>query len=125
VNELLRQAERTLAMGRLDEAEGLFQRALDQDPRSAIAALGLARVAGERGDEAGAYRLAGRAVRLDPANGAAIALLVRLREILAGRGEQVELPPALRGRDRAPSSGKGSNGSRPGLLRRLLGRRGG
>jgi len=125
VNELLQQAERTLAMGRLDEAERLFQRALDEDPRSAIAALGLARVAGERGDEPGAYRLAGQAVRLDPGNGAAVALAVRLREILAGRGERVELPPALRGRDQPPSPGKGSNGSRPGLLRRLLGRRDG
>jgi uncharacterized protein HemY len=112
MNEQLRAAERHLAMGLVDQAERLFGQALERDPRSAIATLGLARVAGERGDDRAAFDLARRAVELDPGNAAAVALTVRLREVLAGRGEAVELPPSLRDR-------------RAGLLDRLFRRRGG
>ena len=43
-------AEALLAQGRLDEAEVHFRRARDDDPRGPRAHLGLARIAGQRGD---------------------------------------------------------------------------
>jgi tetratricopeptide (TPR) repeat protein len=94
--ELLLQAERTLAMGRLDDAERLYRKALEVDPRNAIAVVGLARLAIERGDDREAYRLAGQALELDPDNAAAVRLAVRLHEVLGARGESVELPARLR-----------------------------
>lgn len=121
--ELLLQAERTLAMGLLDEAERLYRQGLEHDPRSAIAVVGLARIAIERGDDREAYRLAGKALELDPENGAAVRLAVRLHEVLRARGERVQLPAAL-GR---PSGERGERAGaflRRGILGRLL-RRGG
>ena len=119
--ELLLRAERTLAMGRLDEAERLYRQALDADPRNAIATVGLARLAVERGDDAEAYRLAGRALELDPENAAAVRLAMRLHEVLGARGERVELPPALRGPSGAPGARDDARGrGRRGLLDRLL-----
>jgi tetratricopeptide (TPR) repeat protein len=90
VIEILLQAERTLAAGRLDEAERLYRQASDADPRNSIAVVGLARVALERGDETGAYRLAGRALGIDPTNVAAQRLSQRLEEIYAYRGESIQ-----------------------------------
>jgi len=90
VIEILLQAERTLAAGRLDEAERLYRQASDADPRNSIAVVGLARVALERGDETGAYRLAGRALGIDPENVAAQRLSQRLEEIYAYRGESIQ-----------------------------------
>lgn len=116
--ELLLQAERTLAMGLLDQAEKLYRQALESDPRSAIATVGLARIAIERGDDREAYRLAGRALELDPENTAAVRLAMRLHEVLEAHGERVGLPPELR---KAPAEG---DGRRRGFLARLL-RRGG
>lgn len=113
--ELLLQAERTLTMGLLDEAEGLYRRVLEGDPRNAIAVVGLARVAVERGADAEAYRLARRAIELDPENLAAMTMATRLHEVLTMRGEKLE---ALPGRHPAPQ-GDGP----PGLLDRLLRRR--
>jgi len=94
--ELLLQAERTLAMGRLDDAERLYRQALGSDPRNAIAVVGLARLAIERGDDTEAYRLAARALELDPENAAAVRLAMRLHEVLDARGEHVDPPDALR-----------------------------
>lgn len=117
--ELLLQAERTLAMGRLDDAERLYRKALEADPRNAIAVVGLARLAIERGDDHEAYRLAGRALELDPENAAAVRLAMRLHEVLRTRGEPVELPPRLRtGKDRKVTR----TGRR--IVDRLLGRDG-
>jgi tetratricopeptide (TPR) repeat protein len=93
--EQLLQAERSLSMGLLDQAEALYRRAADQDPRNAIAVVGLARIAVERGDDRGAYELAVKALRIDPQNAAAVRMETRLAEILAGRGEPVERERAV------------------------------
>lgn len=90
--ELLLQAERTLEMGMLDQAERLYRQVLDADPRNAIAMVGLARAAVERGQDREGHRLSLEALRLDPQNATAVRLETRLAEILAHRGEPVERP---------------------------------
>jgi tetratricopeptide (TPR) repeat protein len=101
MKELHLRAERTLAMGLLDQAEALYHAALAEDPDDAVAVMGLARVAVERAEDAEAFRLAARASALDPGNEAAAALVLRLHEILSARGDQVVLPPHLRRRRKA------------------------
>jgi tetratricopeptide (TPR) repeat protein len=90
--ELLLQADRTLTMGLVDQAERLYQQAADADPLNAIAVVGLAKVAVERGDDPSAWRLAIRALEIDPENASAIRLEARTAEILATRGEPVARP---------------------------------
>jgi thioredoxin-like negative regulator of GroEL len=90
--ELLLQAERTLTMGLLDEAERLYRQAADADAQNAIAVVGLARVALERGDDRGAWALALRALEIDPEDTVAVRLEARMAEVLATRGEPVERP---------------------------------
>jgi tetratricopeptide (TPR) repeat protein len=110
VIEILLQAERTLAIGRLDEAERLYRQAADADPRNSIAVVGLARVALERGDDPGAYRFARRALAIDPENVAAQRLAQRLEEVYAYRGESIA---ALAG-ETEPSRGEPeATGARP------------
>jgi tetratricopeptide (TPR) repeat protein len=85
VIDALLQAERLLLHGMLDQAEELYRRTAQQDPRNAIAVVGLARVCLERGDEAGALAHARAALAIDPENSAAIRLELRLTEVLATR----------------------------------------
>lgn len=85
--ELLLQAERALTMGMVDQAERMYRQAADADPRNSIAVVGLARVALERADDAGALQEARRALSIDPENVAASRLAARLEEVLAYRGE--------------------------------------
>ncbi|MFM2105297.1 MAG: hypothetical protein RL338_329, partial [Chloroflexota bacterium] len=79
--EPLLQAERALAVGLLDRAEALYAATLEADPRNAIATVGLARVAIERGDEEGALRLGRAALAIDPDDLVAQRLVARLDEI--------------------------------------------
>jgi hypothetical protein len=55
--------------------------------------VGLARVALEHADDAGAYLLARQALTIDPENEAAQRLVTRLDEVMRTRGETVPEPP--------------------------------
>jgi Tfp pilus assembly protein PilF len=86
--ELMLEAERALVAGRLDQAERLYWQAVETDARNAIAIVGLARVALERGDERTAAEFARRALALDPENATALRLDARLRGRPAGGGAE-------------------------------------
>jgi thioredoxin-like negative regulator of GroEL len=94
VIELLLEAERALSAGRIEQAERLYGQAVDADPRNAIAVVGLARVAIERGDDQSAHELGTRALAIDPENEAARRLVDRLAEVMRYRGEAPPEPPA-------------------------------
>ncbi|MFL5724706.1 MAG: hypothetical protein ACJ77F_00005, partial [Chloroflexota bacterium] len=112
--------------------------------------VGLARVALERGDDRTASVEANRALAIDPENPAAQHLVMRLREVMAGRGEAPpEVPPmtpaggaveasdtraaatsaapadaaALPASPKAPAAPKPAPRRRRGFVDRLLGRR--
>ncbi len=116
--DLLLQAERSLSVGLADEAERLYRQVLASDPANSIAVVGLARVALERADDRGAYEQACRALAIDPENVAAQRLVIRLEEVFVHRGEPV--PTVEQGTsDSSPPAAP----RRPGLIRRLIGRR--
>jgi tetratricopeptide (TPR) repeat protein len=143
--ELLVEAERYLSHGLLDHAERLFRQVADADPKSSIAAVGLARVALERGDDATAYAFGRRAVAIDPENPAAHHLVLRLEEVVPGRGGSLpsdaeiarivgrapDAPPPppqpTPTHEKAPSAEAGPaavpKARRPGVIGRLFGRR--
>ncbi|MDQ6794637.1 MAG: tetratricopeptide repeat protein [Chloroflexota bacterium] len=102
--ELLLEAERALSVGLLDQAERLYQQAVDGDPRNSIAVVGLARVALERGDDPGAYRLGRRALEIDPENQAATRLVDRLTEVMTTRGEAIPETKATVAAPAAPAA---------------------
>ena len=93
--ELLLVAENALALGLLEQAERTFRQVLEADPRNGIAAVGLARVALERGDDAGALALARAALEIDPENATARRMIERLEEVAryrAAAAERASLP---------------------------------
>ncbi len=100
--ELMLEAERALAVGLLDQAERHYSTVVKADPRNAIAVVGLARVALERGDQLATYLLARKALALDPDNPMASHLAMRMGEQLSMRGEAVPATPAP-GSEVAPS----------------------
>lgn len=115
MNELLLAAERNLAAGLPAVAERLFRQALDADPTSSIALVGLARVALELGDDVGAWRLARRAATVEPGNEAATRLADRLAEIWRYRGQDIAAAAAAdeAAADEAAAAGE-ANGAGPG-----------
>ncbi len=97
--ELLLAAEQLLAAGRLDQAERLFEQVAEADPQNAIAVVGLARVALERSDEAGALATARRALEIDPEEAAARRMIDRLQVVAATRAapmQELAAEPAAR-----------------------------
>lgn len=90
--ERLLDAERNLQIGFVDRAEAIYRGLAESDPRNAVAVVGLARCALERGDERGAYDLAVRALGIDPEDTAALRMEARLSEVLATRGRPVRRP---------------------------------
>jgi len=109
--ELLVEAERALTHGLVDQAERLYQQVAASDPKSSIAVMGLARVALERGDDRTAYLHARAALSIDAENPAAQHLVMRLTEVMAGRGEtppSVETQPTVE-----PSPGAEASPARP------------
>jgi len=94
VIELLLEAERALSFGRVDRAEVLYRQVAEADPHNSIAIVGLARVALEHADDAGAIVLARRALAIDPENEAARRLVERMEEVLRTRGEALPLAEA-------------------------------
>ena len=90
--EMLLQADRLLNMGMTDQADTIYRRVAEQDPQNAIAVVGLARCALAREDDHEAYRLAARALTIDPQNDMARRMEARLTEVLTLRGESPGRP---------------------------------
>jgi hypothetical protein len=76
--ELLLQAERSLGIGALDQAERLYWQAIDADSQNAIAIVGLAKVARLRGDDRTAIAFGRRALKVDAENAVARRLVAEL-----------------------------------------------
>jgi hypothetical protein len=76
--ELLLQAERSLGIGALAQAERLYWQAIDADSQNAIAIVGLAKVAHLRGDDRTAIAFARRALKVDAENAVARRLVAEL-----------------------------------------------
>ncbi len=132
--EPLLHAERLLLMGMLDQAEAVYRRTVEHDPRNAIAVMGLARVAVERGEMEEAHVQAARALRIDPENAAAAAMEARTAELLGRRPGGQPGGDGRRGAqpvpddeldsssERAPRGEPATGTDRRSLLRRILGR---
>jgi len=111
--ELLLNAENALALGLLDSAERTYRTVLETDPRNGIAAVGLSRVALERGDEAGAVALAQAALEIDPENATARRMIDRLEEVARFRDDAVGVPAAAAAA--APISPRAADAVPPGV----------
>ena len=114
--ERMLEAERDLAVGLVDRAEEIYRGLAEGDARNAVAVVGLARCALERGDEHRAYELAVRALAIDPDDAAALRMEARLSEVLATRGERVERPALVAdgGASGAESGGTTAGGTASG-----------
>src|SRR3954453_10131872 len=133
--ELMLEAERALAVGLLDQAERYYGQVVAGDPRNAIAIVGLARVALERGDQVTVYRLHRPGLPPDPDNPAGSHLAHRMSEQFQIRGEPIpadDVPigvpipgvgPSTSAQASAPQAGAPAGAARPRLLDRLRRRR--
>jgi hypothetical protein len=105
VIEMLLQADRLLTVDMVDQADAIYRRVAEQDPRNAIAVVGMARCALARGEDQEAYRLAARALDIDPENDMARRMTLRMAEVLVYRGETVPDAPAPAAAAAAPLAG--------------------
>ena len=99
---MLLQADRLLTVDMVDQADAISRRVAEQDPRNAIAVVGMARCALARGEDQEAYRLASRALAIDPENDMARRMTARMAEVLAYRGDAVPETPAATPRAASP-----------------------
>lgn len=102
--EPLLEAERAMSFGLIDQAERLYRQVAERDPKNSIAVVGLARVALERGDDRTAYLEAKRASAIDPENPAAQHLVLRLAEVMEGRGEELPAAADEQAREAVPAA---------------------
>lgn len=105
--EILLQAENSLQLGLLEQAERRYWQVLESDPANAIAIVGLGRVALERSDERTALAFGRKALGVDPENSVARRLVGRLEEVIRERGDVVpvaapDLPTSPRPGDLRP-----------------------
>ena len=127
--EPLLEAERAMSFGLVDQAERLYRQVAEHDPKNSIAVVGLARVALERGDDRTAYLEARRALGIDPENPAAQHMVMRLAEVMEGRGETLPQVPNETTPGRVPEPEPASAPTaakrprRRGLVDRLFGRK--
>jgi len=91
---MLLQADRLLTVDMVDQADAIYRRVAEQDPRNAIAVVGMARCALARGEDQEAYLLAARALDIDPENDMARRMTARMAEVLTYRGETLPEAPA-------------------------------
>jgi hypothetical protein len=98
--ELLLQAERALGMGLLDQAERLYWQAIDGDGQNAIAIVGLAKVARQRGDDRTAMAFGRQALALDGENAVAIRLVAEVATSMRA--------PTVEGRAADPPTASGA-----------------
>ncbi len=91
---MLLQADRLLTVDMVEQADSIYRRVAEQDPRNAIAVVGMARCALARGEDQEAYRLAARALRIDPENDMARRMTERMAEVLTYRGEPLPDVPS-------------------------------
>jgi tetratricopeptide (TPR) repeat protein len=113
VIELLLQAERALDAGLLDRADRIYWQAIERDPQNAIAVVGLARVAIERGDERTGYRFALKALEIDPEDLTARRLARRMAEVIEYRGEPLPAEPAEIPAEATAMAAEEEGGERP------------
>jgi tetratricopeptide (TPR) repeat protein len=85
--ERLLAADDALARGDLDLAERLFRQTAEADPRNAIAAVGMGRVAAARDDADAARTWFQRALDIDREEAAARRLLAALDREMAASGD--------------------------------------
>ncbi len=85
--ELLLQADRLLTVDMVDQADAIYRKVAESDPNNAIAVVGMARCALAREQDHEAYRLAARALTIDPQNDMARRMEARMAEVLRTRGE--------------------------------------
>ncbi len=91
----LKLAETLLALGRVDEAALQYQRVLDRNPDSALATVGLAKVANARGNDADAASLLERATKDPATRRAAHRLLINAYQRLGRTNEASRISQAL------------------------------
>ena len=99
VIEMLLQADRLLTVDMVDQADAIYRRVAEADPQQCDRGGGHGALRAGREDDHEAYRLAARALTIDPQNDMARRMEARLAEVLSTRGESPGSGPPLVGGD--------------------------